>query len=198
MLAFITTSFWFTFGSFDTIPFFIKSKSEGCPYTITATWSLILHVVTFLIPNGITSCCYVYICFRAYIQRKRIFQNSRQVDRKHTKFKKKIELLNLRATKQFIAIVGSYIICKLPADVYYTLEWECPKCIPDNFEPTRTWLTLFLKLLVMSHALAVPIIFFWKSSRFRRQFKNDIGISDRNVMFARYNTKENTNIENTT
>jgi len=193
LINYLNIAFWLVLAIFDTIPFFLRvTTTDRCPYTITAVWSLTLHCSTFLLPNSVISICYTYICYSAYTHKRKIYRFSTEGDRRNSKLEKGTNLMNLRATKQFIAIVGSYIICKLPADMYYTIEWECPQCLPTDFEPTRTWLTFFLKLLVMSHAMAVPVIFYWKSKTFRKDVQRSLGLVE-----LEFNNGIRTNTPNT-
>ena len=164
---------WMVFTIFDLGPFYISQPGlkEKCPYRLTATWSLILNKLTIFVPQCMIGLCYGYICFVAYQQKKKIISTTTSLVHNHSVRKWRSILIKMKVLKELLAVIGSYVICNLPASMYYTIEWQCSKCFPEHFERTRTWLTFFLKVLVMSHALIVPMIFFWSSPKFRRNAK---------------------------
>ena len=170
----LNTSFavsWLFIAVFDLIPFipFDHHDDDGCHYVIKKDWALAMNIITMAIPLPIIIVCYLYMTYLAYSHSIRI---NRTISTQTSRSSNIKLMIKVKATKKVTHIVGAYIICWTPSTMYYMLVWLCPeKCFPKNYQPHKTWIRFFFKLLVMCHAFITPILFCWLSSEFRRDVK---------------------------
>ena len=172
------------------IPFFPFSESddEYCHYKIKKDWAVAINIITMAIPlPGIVS-CYGYMLYLAFGQYVRIQKTSTVSKNGSTKKKPRL-LSEVKATRKVALIIGAYIICWTPSTLYYLLEWLCPHCYPENYQPHKTWIRFFFKLLVMFHALVTPIIFCCQS----REFQKDASRSMRKFSRATFDETKHSN-----
>ena len=162
---------WIFFIFFDMIPFFPVNETdeENCHYYVKKKWALAMNILTMAIPLPIIVVSYLHIMCLAFKQANRVPSGSRK--RKRSIVDNIKVAVEVKATKKVSYIVTAYMICWLPSTIYYLLEWVCPKCYPNNYQPHKTWIRFFFKLLVMCHGLVTPILFCWQSKIFRKNVR---------------------------
>ena len=160
---------WLFFIFFDMIPFFPVNKTddENCHYNVKKEWAVAMNILTAAVPLPLIVSCYIYMVVLAFKQAFRMKSKNRGNFRTTSLTEKLKVAIEVKATKKVTYIVTAYMICWLPSTLYYLLEWICPKCYPDNYEPHKTWIRFFFKLLVLCHGLVTPILFCWQSKIFR-------------------------------
>jgi len=161
---------------FDFIPFVPVSEhdKEYCHYKIKKKWAVAMDIITMAIPLPVIICGYSYMVYLAYLQAVRIHKQSTlstDAGQKRRKFRMWSEV---KATRRVALIIGAYITCWTPSTLYYLLEWLCPQCYPEQYEPHRTWIRFFFKLIVMIHALVTPIIFCCQNREFQKDARHSL------------------------
>ncbi|XP_066927529.1 alpha-1A adrenergic receptor-like [Clytia hemisphaerica] len=182
---------WLFLLIFDMIPFFPFSEhdDEYCHYKIKKDWALAMNIITMAIPLPVIIGCYGYMLYLAFGQYVRI-QKTTSISHNGSSKKKKPNMLSeVKATRKVALIIGAYILCWTPSTLYYLIEWLCPHCYPKNYEPHKTWIRFFFKLLVMMHALVTPIIFCCQS----REFQKDASRSMRRFSRATFDGTKHSN-----
>ena len=164
---------WIVLLFFDLIPFFPVSEydREFCHYKIKKDWAVAMNILTMAIPLPIIIGCYCYMVYLAFVQYVRIQKTSTFSAKPRSKTRLWSEV---KATRKVALITGAYIVCWTPSTLYYLLNWLCPSCFPENFEPHKTWIQFFFKLGVMFHAIITPIIFCLQSNEFRKDARKSV------------------------
>ena len=99
-------------------------------------------------------------------------ENSEKTRPRSSKTLQNLQLfIQLKATKKFLMIVGTYLICYGPSCTYYLLHWLCGKCFPDSIRKYEEWIIFFITILSFIFAISSSIIFFWSSNTFRENVK---------------------------
>lgn len=169
----IYTIFWLFFIIFDAVLFLPISATddEWCYYAVMKFWALTMNILTMIIPYPIIVVSYIYMLVVACQQMQDVSRQGFIKSKWNNKMNKicNKNALELKATKQVLHIVGTYVLCWLPSRWYYLLTWLCPKYLSNEYKPHRPWIRFFFKLLVMFHAFITPLLFCWSSDVFRRE-----------------------------
>ena len=156
-----------------------------------------MSILTQTIPLPIIVVSYLHMMCLAFKKANHV--PSESIKRKRSIIDNIKVAVEVKATKKVSYIVTAYMICWLPATLYYLIEWICPKCYPDNYEPHKTWIRFFFKLLVMCHGLVTPILFCWQSKIFRANVRRCTGRRSNNSEIRSFSgTKKTFAISNNT
>lgn len=167
--------FWTFYAGFDIIPFFPISEKDkdNCHYYVKKQWAILMNIFTTAIPLPVIIMCYIYMTMLAY--RHAVRKSFKDKNIKNTSFSHNLKVvIEVKATKKVSYIVTAYMICWMPSTIYYLLVWLCPYCFPKNYQPHKTWIRFFFKLLIMFHGFVTPILFCWQSKIFRKSVKDSI------------------------
>ena len=167
--------FWTFYAGFDMIPFFPISEkdNDNCHYYVKKQWAILMNIFTTAIPLPVIILCYIYMIILAY--RHAVRRSFKEKNIKNPSFRHNLKVvIEVKATKKVSYIVTAYMACWLPSTIYYLLVWLCPYCFPKNYQPHKTWIRFFFKLLLMFHGFVTPILFCWQSKIFRKSVKDSI------------------------
>ena len=174
-LLLVLIGIWMFVIAFDLIPFFPVNltDSDGCHYVPNKQWSVTMHILLNIIPFPILILNSIFIVRVAmrHVERQKSINKEKSRSRPKRSLRNVQFIFQMKATQKVLLITGTYILCVGPACVYYLLVWLCPHCFSSSYKHHQQWVRFVVKLLVHSHALLSPIIFFWRSKLFRSEAK---------------------------
>ena len=181
--TFILLSAWFVTFIVDTIPFFNDNSNDNCSYVPGKSWGLSVIIFYNIAPFVTVIINYAIIWKVAYgfamADRKRSesLRQCNQVtvslidddgNKTHTSsmrsYQKTIQFtLEIKATKQSIAIAAVFLFCWLPMSILFMADHFCQNCISENEYLARR----VVKILAFSSSLLTPLVYCWWNKDFR-------------------------------
>eukprot|EP00795_Rhopilema_esculentum_P017656 gene17656-9304_t len=162
-------SFWVAIIIIDLLPFIYgASKDLKCKYVPWRAWSIAVLVLTIVIPFLIISVCYAWIWRLAARHAREISQASLEG---HQEAKRGFKtLIELRATRTTLLLVGIFLLCWAPIGIYYLVENICGDCVTNAVsihmqESFKFW----VKVISYTSSIFSPLAYCWRNREFRRE-----------------------------
>ena len=186
---------WFVTIAVDMMPFIHEIDDDVCHYVPSKEWLLFIIIVYNITPFALIAMNYILIWAIAaklalydHKQRTSIARSFKNISiSKYPSSDKKLKsshkkssqcrekgklkfMLELKATKTSLALIGVYVFCWGPLGIYMMIDTVCQECLSLN-DHTSKYIIMILKYLCFSSNLLAPLCYCWASKEYRKAGK---------------------------